>query len=588
MCNIRFVFILELLMLFSMMQAVAQVSYLNHLELNDTSKIDLPRWVKEGTALKVAFGSIDESYRRNCVPEKNLSSQVKLTAWKGERVNLQIVLWSSQNLKNITITPKDLVFKKNEISRELINVYPIRYVLTDLFLNGCGYRKNDTIPFSLAPDMLDNDDTFSITGKSTRPVWISINVPADAKSGVYNGVIEIKAKRRFKRRLHYTLDVQNWELPKPADWRFHLDLWQHPWAISRTEKAKPWTEEHFDALRQNLTMLAEAGQKCITTTIINDPWHGQTFDPYESMIQWRKTTDGGWVYDFTLFDQWVEFAMSCGIKEQINCYSMIPWSNAFQYLDEESNSLKVLKANPGSEAFNNHWRPFLLAFREHLQNKGWLNKTCIAMDERNINDMLSMINLIKETTPELKIAFAGSFHPELVNEVYDLCTFIDPVIDSVSLTQRLKKQWPSTFYVCCSKPQHPNNFTFSPTAENTLMGWYAAATGYNGFLRWAFNSWGKDPERDSRFITWPAGDTYLVYPGARSSIRFERLREGIQDFEKIRILRETLQKENSEAANVKLSQLSSQLKTFTLTSVTADSAAVLVNDAKNLLNKLSK
>ena len=46
-----------------------------------------------------------------------------------------------------------------------------------------------------------------------------------------------------------------------------------------------------------------------------------------------------------------------------------------------------------------------------------------------------------------------------------------------------------------------------------------------------------DPIRDSRFRKWAAGDTYLVYPEGRSSIRFERLVEGIQDWEKIRSLK---------------------------------------------------
>ena len=36
---------------------------------------------------------------------------------------------------------------------------------------------------------------------------------------------------------------------------------------------------------------------------------------------------------------------------------------------------------------------------------------------------------------------------------------------------------------------------------------------------------------------WPAGDTFLVYPGGASSIRYEKLREGIVDFEKIRLLK---------------------------------------------------
>ena len=69
------------------------------------------------------------------------------------------------------------------------------------------------------------------------------------------------------------------------------------------------------------------------------------------------------------------------------------------------------------------------------------------------------------------------------------------------------------------------------------MAWFAAACGYDGMLRWSYNSWPADPVRDSRFTAWPAGDTYLVYPEGRSSIRFERLVEGIQDWEKIRSLK---------------------------------------------------
>ena len=54
---------------------------------------------------------------------------------------------------------------------------------------------------------------------------------------------------------------------------------------------------------------------------------------------------------------------------------------------------------------------------------------------------------------------------------------------------------------------------------------------------WAYDAWAADPVRDARHVLWPAGDTFLVYPGSQSSIRFERLREGIVDFEKIRLLR---------------------------------------------------
>jgi hypothetical protein len=63
------------------------------------------------------------------------------------------------------------------------------------------------------------------------------------------------------------------------------------------------------------------------------------------------------------------------------------------------------------------------------------------------------------------------------------------------------------------------------------------AHGYDGLLRWAYDAWPADPVRDARHLLWPAGDSYMIYPGAGSSIRFEKMREGIVDYEKIKILK---------------------------------------------------
>ena len=110
-----------------------------------------------------------------------------------------------------------------------------------------------------------------------------------------------------------------------------------------------------------------------------------------------------------------------------------------------------------------------------------------------------------------------------------------------------------TFYTCFI-PERPNTFTFSAPAESAFLGWHAMAAGYSGYLRWAYNSWVKEAWQDSRFRTWPAGDCALVYPGG-SSIRMKRLVEGIQDFEKIRILRKELK-------GNKLTRLNSELQKF--------------------------
>ncbi|HKH59588.1 MAG TPA: DUF4091 domain-containing protein, partial [Flavitalea sp.] len=117
------------------------------------------------------------------------------------------------------------------------------------------------------------------------------------------------------------------------------------------------------------------------------------------------------------------------------------------------------------------------------------------------------------------------------------------------------------YYVCCN-PARPNNFVFSPPVEGRYISWYAAAYGYDGFLRWAYDAWPEDPMRDARHTMWPAGDCFLVYPGGNSSIRFEKLREGIVDFEKIRILRGLAAKSTDSKIKASLKELEEHLRTL--------------------------
>ena len=119
------------------------------------------------------------------------------------------------------------------------------------------------------------------------------------------------------------------------------------------------------------------------------------------------------------------------------------------------------------------------------------------------------------------------------------------------------------------------------------MGWHAFARGYDGFLRWAYDSWTADPLRDTRHTKWAAGDCYLVYPDGRSSIRFERLREGFVDFEKLRIVREKLQLREDKEARRGLERLDQILQRFTYETVQVEPAAETVNAARELLAELT-
>ena len=150
------------------------------------------------------------------------------------------------------------------------------------------------------------------------------------------------------------------------------------------------------------------------------------------------------------------------------------------------------------------------------------------------------------------------------------------------LVSRKAKGWTTTFYTCCAEP-YPNTFTFSPPAESEWLAWYAARAKLDGYLRWALNSWVSEPLLDSRFTNWAAGDTYLLYPGNRSSIRFERLREGIQAYEKIRILQEEFSAKNQTS---QLQKIEKALSLFDENTLEKTPAADVINKAKEIINEL--
>lgn len=138
----------------------------------------------------------------------------------------------------------------------------------------------------------------------------------------------------------------------------------------------------------------------------------------------------------------------------------------------------------------------------------------------------------------------------------------------------------TTYYTCCTEPR-PNTFTFSPPAEAEWLGWFAAKENLDGYVRWALNSWVKNPLQDSRFTAWAAGDTYLIYPEGRTSIRFERLIEGIQAFEKIHLLKEEFKRKNNRQG---LNQIHKILKTFDEFGLETRPAAEVVKKAKETIN----
>lgn len=509
-------------------------------------------------------------------------------AWRGEKVFAQAVVSSEEELKDVRLSVSDLRNGKSLIGAENIRLQFVSYVVSDLLdttkYGQCGSREDKSKWGEvLVADVLDINDSMTVPAGRKQPVWMTVSVPSDARPGKYSGKLTVTSSNAKSRSLNVELTVADHVLPPARDWAFHLDLWQNPYSVARYENVPLWSEAHFEAMRPVMRMLAEAGQKSVTATIMSRPWNGQTEDAFGSMVTKIRRIDGTWLYDYTIFDRWVEFMFSLGIDRQINCYSMIPWALQFDYIDQATSSPATFQAAPGSEEYNEYWGAFIADFARHLKAKGWFEKTMIAMDERPLESMQAVLGLIRKIEPAFKISLAGNYHEPVIYDIVDFSeTFSGKQeFPESAKTKRKELGLTTTFYTCCAEA-HPNMFVISNPDEAAWLGWFAQAEGYDGYLRWAYNSWTIDPLTDARFRTWPAGDCFVVYPGGRGSVRFSKLVEGIQNFEKVRILRSRWQETGNEA---KLGQLTGILKSFTSETVLAEGPAKALAAAKSFLDR---
>ncbi|MBO4708991.1 MAG: DUF4091 domain-containing protein [Kiritimatiellae bacterium] len=351
---------------------------------------------------------------------------------------------------------------------------------------------------------------------------VQVKVPRDAKAGVHSfGDLRVKVLDRT--------------ITPVRERSYYLDLWQHPWAVARCSKTTPFSKEHYDAMRPLWTQLASLGQKVITTTIVRFPWSRQCCDGYETMVRHIKAEDGSWTFDYTIFDEYVEFALSCGLGPYIACYSICPWDEGRIWWDEPGKKNQTMRAKPGSKEYEDYWAPFLADFAKHLKEKGWFEYTTVAFDERGPDETKAAADLLRKVAPGLRLELSG-------NRAMSAFEGIDPDVYSQSMehitkdffadvAKRRAKGLKTTYYVCNS-PLSPNTFVFSSPDEGYYLGLYPVVAGFDGFLRWAYNSWPPKPMENADYAGLFAGDTFLVYPDGSPSIRLLMLQNGLEAAEK--------------------------------------------------------
>ena len=154
----------------------------------------------------------------------------------------------------------------------------------------------------------------------------------------------------------------------------------------------------------------------------------------------------------------------------------------------------------------------------------------------------------------------------------------------------------STYYTSCAQPR-PNSFVAANAdpADVAALPWHALQRRYDGYLRWAFDHWRSSNPLDLREGAYTAGDFSLVYRSSNDksmtvvpSIRSELLRDGIEDFEKVQVLRNSLSGcAEGELSGRWLNRLERTVDTFSSGALMAGRAGDLISQAHERLGEIS-
>jgi hypothetical protein len=370
------------------------------------------------------------------------------------------------------------------------------------------------------PDPLSDAATCALRPRQAQPVWVAYSVPRNAVAGDYAGEITIPLSAGAL-RVPVRLTVLDAALP--ADTRLKVTVWMDHNSLAKRLNAPVDTEAFWTALTRTAAMMRDHHQNVILT-----PW---------SLIGATRGADGKLRLDFARFDRWVEIFLAKGFQG-IEISHMGGRKNG-QWEDTEFVSYPMAATGPDGgkpqSAELEEWLPLL---QEHLKQRDWLSKSMIHVADEpidvNVASWRQLARRVKRAAPQLRRIDAV--------HVPDLAGDLEVWVPQLNYYQQWEKRFEQVraagsevwFYTAwVPQGRFPNRLMDYPLIKTRMLQWFNYTTGTTGYLHWGFNQW------EVPFLQFAPGDNAIVYPGdgaPKSSLRYEAMREGIEDHEMLCML----------------------------------------------------
>jgi hypothetical protein len=403
-----------------------------------------------------------------------------------------------------------------------------------------------------------------------RPVWVDISIPISTPAGIYTGTITVTKDNATVETINLEVQVYNFSLPDTT----HL--------VTYMNVSKNWLARfyHKDASSAEMDKLTQTYYDFLYKHRM-EPWFNDQLEP--------KVVINGEQVEVTFDDARYDYYLN-KLKSKRVLLEAYPAALKRQIKDEEF-----------SKAFTSKVKSYLSQVASYFEKHGWKGRLVFnsPVDEPNTKEDYEATrrwaDLVHEgaspTVPFLATESPVTDDPDwgdLRGRVNNYSIHGNALNDTrvkQAIEEEQSKGGEITWYISCDQgyPQ-PNFFIDAPAMDPVMVPWITARYNMAGILYWAANFWTETPNPWLDAVTFISGfvcsDGYilngegsLLYPGdftkrytgqpdvdgPVSSLRFELLREGIEDYEYISILRD---KGDSKFADSVVQNMAIDVSTF--------------------------
>jgi hypothetical protein len=411
-------------------------------------------------------------------------------------------------------------------------------------------------------------------------VWIDFPGITAAQKGSYNVTIAVAVdeeallERGIKSaesedscagaKLHITLDVLDERLPPQK--LLHTE-WFHTDCLASFYRVEVFSGEHWKIIEAFMEpMVSRYGINTVLTPVFTPPLDTAvgTERPTVQLVD-IEVSDDTYVFGFSKLERWCGLCKKHGITHLEIAHFFTQWGakKTPKIVAKEKGLEKKIfgwDVPAGSQKYRIFLEQFIPALRKELEKYGYDRGHVFfhVSDEPHGKDQHEDYRIAKELIADL---VKGSVIIDALSDFsfYKEGILEHPIPANNAIRPFLEAKIPGlwTYYCVSQSYVVPNRFIAMRSPRTRAMGVLMYYFNIAGFLQWGYNYYYSALSKtliDPFFKTgglknWPAGDPFLVYPGADgrplSSIRGEVIRESLED---MRILALVEEKQGREAA----------------------------------------